>query len=116
MVLSKLDSIRRQRELEENAMPNPSERSSGPLLMMAITDEFSNHPDQLPLDGKYQCLQMPKKTGDDVLVTPCDTANKLQYFTQGESFPSPLLTHRGREMHLRQCQHLQLLQVPPLPR
>ena len=89
IVLNKLDSIRQQREREENKMPTPSDsRSFGPLLMMAITDEISNHPDQLPLDGKYQCLQLPKKTGDDVLVTPCDTTNKLQYFTQGRVPPA----------------------------
>lgn len=107
IVLNKLDSIRHQREREENKIPSPGDgRSFGPLLMMAITDEFSNHPDQLPLDGKYQCLQLPKKTGDEILITPCDTTNKLQYFTQGLVPPTLYPSSHGREMYLYQCQHL----------
>jgi hypothetical protein len=112
MVLSKLDSIRGQREQEEKTMRGADGSATGPLLLMSITDEFSNHPDQLPLDGKYQCLQMPKKTGEDILVTPCDTTNKLQYFTQGQplSLASLSMSHLWlREVHLHQCQPLQLL-------
>jgi hypothetical protein len=99
-LLDKLDSHRRQSEIIERGQA-ASQSSSGPILMMAITDEYSNHPNavtalplppvrlsgpvdptQVSLEEKYQCLQMPKKNGDEVTVVPCDSTNRLQFFSQ----------------------------------
>jgi hypothetical protein len=98
-LLDKLDSLRQQSELSESRVPSQS--AAVPILMMAVSDEINNHPTevsspshpslplsspdpfpQLSLEGSYQCLQMPRKNGDEVTVVPCDSTNRLQLFSQ----------------------------------